>query len=410
MKEMYERFLRYVSVDTRSDDRSDSFPSTPGQKELLSMLFEELKEMGVDPDYDSENGYLYACLPPSEGCEKAPAIGFISHVDTSPDAPGKNVRPRLLEKYDGGDIQLCSEGRVFIRPSEFPEIMRFKGKSVIVTDGTTLLGADDKAGVTEIMEAVKKLSEDSSIAHGKVCIAFTPDEELGLGASRFDTERFGAVYAYTVDGSAFPEFEYENFNAAGARVYFKGRGIHPGSAKGIMKNALSMAIRLDSMLPEGERPECTEGREGFFHLESLEGDVSSALSEYIIRDGDADSFQERKKIFLNACEYINRLYGPGSCRVELKDTYYNMGPEILKERHLIDNAKRAFEMCSAEMKPVFIRGGTDGATLSYRGLPCPNLPTGGINYHSVYECACLDDMVKVRDLILNIISLYSREG
>lgn len=420
MKDMLDRFIRYAETDTGSSEDSETFPSTPGQMRLLSILADELREMGLSTDFDREKGYVYAFLPASPGYEEFPPLGFISHVDTSPDAPGKDVRPRLIEAYDGNDILLGSDAQgreIVLRVSEFPQIAEFKGKSIIVTDGSTLLGADDKAGVAEIMEAVSLLSGHGNadntcsgtdkIPHGKVCVAFTPDEELGLGASGFDLERFGAKYAYTVDGGAFPEFEYGNFNAAGIKVLFTGKNIHPGSAKGVMKNALSMAVALDNMLPDGERPEKSEGREGFFHLTDLHGDVSRAVSEYLIRDGDSERFQERKKLFLNACEYINRLYGPGSAHVEMKDTYYNMEPLILEHPHLIGYAKKAFEMTGSEMVSKFIRGGTDGATLSYMGLPCPNLPTGGINFHSVYECACLDDMVRVRDVIINLVKLYA---
>ena len=400
---LMERFLRYVTFDTRSDPSSMDCPSTPGQFIFLTPLAAELRTMGAADVYMDSNGYVTAAIPASEGCEESPVIGFLAHADTSPDMPGDGVKPRLTENYGGGDIPL-GEGYV-MRVADFPELARLKGQTLITTDGTTLLGADDKAGVAIVMTAAEHLLSHSQVRHGRIRIAFTPDEEIGRGADRFDVERFGADWAYTVDGGAEGELEYENFNAAEAKVFFRGDNIHPGYAKGKMVNALLAAADFVSMLPAAERPENTEDREGFFHLTRLDGDVSRAEAEIIIRDHSAGKFAARKALLKALTAEMDRRYGREVAQVVIRDQYLNMLPVIEQYPEVVDRALKAMKLVGVTpvVKPV--RGGTDGARLSHMGLPCPNLFTGGGNFHSRYEYCSVEAMLKAVNTVLNICYL-----
>ena len=382
--DLKERFLKYVSYDTQSSEESTTFPSTEKQKVLLAALRDEMEALGMTEVTMDQYGYVMGTVPASKGCENAPVIGFIAHVDTSPDMSGKDVKPRIVEEYDGGDLVL--NGHLTMRVADFPELAFFKGHTLIHTDGTTLLGADDKAGIAEIMELCEILLCDKSIEHGEIGVAFTPDEEIGHGAALLDIEGFGCKYAYTVDGGALGELEYENFNAAQAEIRIKGVSIHPGDAKGKMKNALLIANELVSKFPVEQTPAKTEGYEGFFHLTEMSGSVTEATLRYIIRDHDMEKFEEKKAVMTAAADFINRKYGAGTLELTLKDSYYNMKKCIEPCMYVVERAKKA--MAAAGMNPVEvpIRGGTDGARLSVRGLPCPNVFTGGMNFHGVYEC------------------------
>lgn len=405
---LLERFLRYVEIDTQSDPTSESYPSTAKQLILLNMLAEEMTAMGLSDVQIDDYGYVTATIPATSGMDDRPTIGFIAHVDTSPDMSGAGVNPQIVENYDGGDIILRGcEPPFVLSPREFPELADFKGHTIITTDGTTLLGADDKAGVAEIMTAAEYLLAHPEIPHGRLRIAFTPDEEIGCGVKFFDVRRFGAKFAYTIDGGALGELEYENFNAAEAKISIGGRNIHPGYAKGKMINALQVAHELDSMLPASERPENTEGYEGFFHLTSLCGTVDSAEIQYIIRDHSHEKFEQKKALIEAAICELNRKYGDGTLTTVLRDQYYNMREKIEPHPEVIEKARQA--MLEARVTPIVrpIRGGTDGAQLSYRGLPCPNIFTGGMNFHGRYEYCSLDTMQKAVETIVNLARIWA---
>ena len=403
MTEVLERFLKYVKIDTASsEDAVDVFPSTKKQFDLGRLLVEELKEIGIEAELDEKYGYVYASIP-SNADEELKSVGFIAHMDTSPAISGTDVKPRIIENYDGEDIVLNEVQGVVTAVKDFPELKTYIGKTLVVTDGTTLLGADDKAGVAEIMTMASFLMKHPEIQHGKVCIAFTPDEEVGRGMDFFDVERFGADYAYTVDGGVLGEISYENFNAAGATLTVHGRSVHPGSAKGIMKNAILLAQEFQSLLPENERPECTEKYEGFYHLNGMSGSVETAVCEYIIRDHDRELFEERKKVFKGVADKLNSKYGEKIFDVELKDSYYNMREIIEGHMDIVDRVFAA--MKSLDIKPEVdpIRGGTDGARLSFMGVPCPNLGTGGHNFHGKHEFVCVQSMEGAVRLLLEIV-------
>lgn len=403
-----ERFLKYVKMDTQSDEKGQDYPSTEKQKELLNLLYKELREMGVpDVRQDKEYACVYAVLPSNHPEKTIPSVGFIAHVDTADAMSGANVRPRVIEDYDGEDILLNEEENIVTRIADFPEMKVLKGKRLVVTDGTTLLGADDKAGVTEIMETVQYFMLHPEIAHGNICVAFTADEEIGRGVDHFNINAFGAHYAYTVDGGALGEISCENFNAADARVVFHGRSVHPGDAKDKMINALTLQQEFDRMLPAKERPEHTQGREGFYHLTSVHGTVERAEASYIIRDHDDKRFEERKKLFLDAAAKMNRKYSEGAVVVESEDVYYNMKGRVDAHPLIMETALSAMEMIGVTPRIEPIRGGTDGARLSFMGLPCPNLCTGGGNFHGKHEYLCVDDMEKIIELLVRIVVLYA---
>ena len=404
MEKVIELFLEYVQIDTESAEESTTMPSTMKQHDLAALLEKQLREMGAaEIVYDKEHCYVYASIPATVGCEDAPVIGFIAHMDTSPAVTGAGVKPRIIENYDGRDIVLSEEKQVVMRVADFPELASCQGKRLIVTDGTTLLGADDKAGVAEIMAMASYLLQHPEIAHGKVRIGFTPDEEVGAGADHFNVELFGADYAYTVDGGPLGEMEFENFNAAGAKVYVHGRSVHPGSAKDKMRNAILMAQEFQSMLPVVENPMYTCGYEGFYHLDTLHGNVEEAVAEYIIRDHDRVKFEKKKELFLRIAGYLNEKYGAGTFEIDMKDSYYNMREVIEKNMFIIEQAKEAMAQLDVEPSVSPIRGGTDGARLSFMGLPCPNLCTGGRNAHGKYEYACIDDMETIVKLLVKIV-------
>ena len=405
MEKILDRFLRYVSVDTQSDENSESQPSSAKQLDLLRMLRDELTAMGVEATLD-EYGYVMATLP-SNIDRKVPVVGFIAHVDTSPDASGANVRPQIIEKYDGGDIALKGVPGLFLKPSEFPELLAHKGETIITTDGTTLLGADDKAGVTEIMNAVQYMVEHPEFKHGEIKIGFTPDEEIGRGVVKFDVKKFGAEYAYTMDGGEVGELEFENFNAASAKIHIQGRNVHPGYAKGKMKNAILIGMELNSLLPVQQRPEFTEGYEGFFHIISFKGSVEEADFGYIIRDHDRAKFEEKKEVIGKCVAFINEKYGEGTASLEVKDQYYNMRQQVEPYYFIVEKAVKAMEMEGIEARIQPIRGGTDGANLSFKGLPCPNIFAGGLNFHGKMEFAPLESIEKASKVVLNIISLFA---
>ncbi len=404
MEKVIELFLEYVQIDTESAEESTTMPSTMKQHDLAALLEKQLQEMGAEEIvYDKEHCYVYASIPATAGCEDAPVIGFIAHMDTSPAVTGAGVKPRIIVNYDGRDIVLNEEKQVVMRVADFPDLASCQGKRLIVTDGTTLLGADDKAGVAEIMAMASWLLQHPEIAHGKVRIGFTPDEEVGAGADHFNVELFGADYAYTVDGGPLGEMEFENFNAAGAKVSVHGRSVHPGSAKDKMRNAILMAQEFQSMLPVAENPMYTCGYEGFYHLDTLHGNVEEAVAEYIIRDHDRVKFEKKKEHFLRIAGYLNEKYGAGTFEIDMKDSYYNMREVIEKNMFIIEQAKEA--MAQLDVEPIVspIRGGTDGARLSFMGLPCPNLCTGGRNAHGKYEYACIDDMETIVKLLVRIV-------
>ena len=403
MEKVTDRFLRYVQIDTQSDEEGTGTPTTEKQHELARLLVEELTKMGAEEiTYDKEHCYVYASIPATEGMEKKPVMGFISHMDTSPAVSGANVRPRIITAYDGEDIVLNSGLGIVMKTADFPELKEYQGKSLIVTDGTTLLGADDKAGVAEIMTMAGYLLSHRDVPHGKLRIGFTPDEEVGAGADHFDVELFSADCAYTVDGGKLGELEYENFNAAGARVTFHGRSVHPGDAKNKMKNALLTAMEFQGMLPVSENPMYTEKYEGFYHLDALNGDIERAVADYIIRDHSREKFEQKKALFEKAGAFLNEKYGEGTVEIELKDSYYNMKEIIEDHMELIDHAMEAMREAGVEPVVVPIRGGTDGARLSYMGLPCPNLCTGGHNFHGRFEYICIESMEAVVRILLNL--------
>ena len=388
--ELKDRFLKYVSFDTQSDENSETFPSTEKQLVLLNFLADEMRTLGMTEVTVDEHGYAMGTIPATPGLETAPVIGFISHVDTSPDMSGKDVHPHIIEDYDGGDIKL--NAALTMHVADFPELALFKGHTIIHTDGTTLLGADDKAGCAEIMTAAEYLMTHPEVRHGKIRIGFTPDEEVGRGVDYFDVKAFGADFAYTMDGGYEGELEYENFNAASAKVEVYGRNIHPGSAKNQMVNAQLIAMEFQSMLPVHERPECTAGYEGFALLTDMNGTVEHSQLRYIIRDHDMGKFNRRKALFGEIAAFLNQKYGEGTVELTVNDSYYNMKEKILPVMHVVDRAKAAMEAVGITPVTVPIRGGTDGARLSYVGLPCPNLCTGGENYHGRFEYIPVEDM------------------
>lgn len=406
MDKVVERFLRYVRLNTQSDPEGESCPSTKGQLELGKALVEELQEIGLADAAMDARGYVMASLPGNIDRE-VKTIGFIAHMDTSPDASGANVKPALVE-YKGGDILLNREKNIVLSPADFPELKDYEGQSLIVTDGTTLLGADDKAGIAEIITAVEYLCAHPEIPHGTIKIAFTPDEEIGRGADFFDVAKFNADFAYTVDGGPLGELEYENFNAASAKLTFQGRNVHPGTAKNTMINSMLIAMEYNSLLPVGERPEYTEGYEGFIHLTDIRGDVEQTKMQYIVRDHCQDLFTRKKDIMEQAADFINKKYGPGTVDLQLTDSYYNMKEKIEPVFDIVLLAKKAMEAVGVEPRITPVRGGTDGARLSYMGLPCPNIFTGGHNYHGRFEFIPIDSMNKAVAVILKIIELNSK--
>lgn len=421
MKTVLERFLNYVSYDTESDETSESCPSTAKQLVLAEQLRQELIEMGAADVRVNEFGYVFARIPSTMGTASAnagdgaqmadsadgaagrtPVLGFIAHMDTSPALSGADVKPRIVHDYDGEDIVLNEEKQIVMKVADFPFLTDLRGENLIVTDGTTLLGADDKAGIAEIMTMAEHFLTHPEIKHGDICIGFTPDEEIGRGADRFDVADFGADIAYTVDGGALGELEYENFNAASGKVTIHGVSIHPGSAKLKMKNALLIGMEFQSLLPAFENPMYTEGYEGFYHLDGMSGGVEEAKMEYIIRDHDRAKFEEKKRFFADAAAFLNRKYGEGTVVCEIQDSYYNMKEKIEPCMYLIDNAEEAMRACGVEPIVVPIRGGTDGARLSYMGLPCPNLCTGGYNYHGKYEFIPAGALEKTTEILVEI--------
>ena len=401
----YERFLKYVTIYTTSDEESTTHPSTARQFDLAHLLVAQLKELGVADAAVDNKCYVYGTLPATPGYEEKPALGFVSHMDTAPAAPGENVKPQVFENYDGGDVLFAGTGE-YMTVEKFPELANWKGQTLITADGTTLLGADDKAGIAEIMTAVERIQKEN-IPHGKICIGFTPDEEVGQGADFFDVDRFGAQFAYTVDGGDVGELEYQNFNAADAVVTVHGFSVHPGSAKGLMKNAQTIAMEFAAALPAEEVPEHTEGFEGFFHLYQMSGDVTTAKLHYIIRDHDGEKFAARKALMEKITARLNAEHGAGTVVLELKDSYYNMEEKVKPHFHLIENAEKAIRKAGLEAHIVPIRGGTDGARLSFMGLPCPNLGTGGFNFHGPCEYITAEKMDKSVEIILNIIAIYA---
>ncbi len=401
---LVERFLKYVSFDTQSDENSSVTPSTEGQMLFARYLAEELKNIGLEDVELDDNGYLFATLPANTD-EVVPVIGFIAHMDTSPDMSGNNVAPRIVEHYDGGDIVLCSEEGIVLSPARFPELLDHKGEDLIVTDGRTLLGADDKAGIAEIISAMVYLKQHPEIKHGKIRIGFNPDEEIGLGAHKFDVEKFGCEWAYTMDGGEVGELEFENFNAASAKLVFNGCNVHPGYAKNKMVNSIRVANRFMSLLPDSETPEHTEGYEGFYHLTSVNGSVEQTCVSYIVRDHDRARFEERKKELVRLAALINSEYGDGTVTLDLQDQYYNMREQIEPVMHVIDIAIEAMKSAGVAPHVKAIRGGTDGAQLSFKGLPCPNIFAGGLNFHGRYEFVPIQSMEKAVKVIVNIARL-----
>ncbi len=403
----YERLLQYAKVYTTSDPASGAHPSTARQFDLAHLLVEEMQALGIADAAVDEHCYVYGSLPAAPGCEGLPCLGLIAHMDTSPDASGENVRPVIHENYDGRDVQLPGSGAV-MKVSAFPFLASMKGETLITSDGTTLLGADDKAGIAEILTAVETVIRDG-LPHGRLAIAFTPDEEIGEGADLFDLERFGADFAYTVDGGDVGGIEYENFNAAAATVTIRGLSVHPGSAKDTMINASNLAMEYHLALPRMARPETTEGRQGFYHLCQMYGDVNEAKLGYILRDHDAACLEYKKEMLRQIAAWMNGRYGAGTVAVEIKDSYRNMIEKIRPHFHLVETARTAIRMAGLEPEELPVRGGTDGATLSWKGLPCPNLGTGGFNFHGVYECTTAERMDKAAEVVGNIIALYAKE-
>ena len=397
---VHERFLNYVKIDTQSVPDVEKIPSSEKQKDLGKLLVEEMISMGIQDAYMDPNGYVYGTVP---GNIEGPTIGFIAHMDTSPDMPGNNVNPKIIHNYDGSDIILNEEKQIVMKTEMFEHLLKYKGQDLIVTDGTTLLGADNKAGIAEILSMAEYFINYPEIKHGTIKIGFTPDEEVGNGANLFNVEEFAADYAYTVDGGEIGEIEYENFNAASAKVTIKGANIHPGTAKNKMKNSILIGMEFHQMLPIYETPENTEGYEGFSLLSDMSGNVEETLLQYIIRDHSIEKFTVKKERFEKIADYLNEKYGQGTVELELKDSYYNMKEKILPHMYIVENAKKAMENIGIEPNIVPIRGGTDGARLSYMGLPCPNLCTGGHNFHGRYEYIPIQSMEKVVDLLIDIV-------
>ena len=402
-----ERFLKYVTFDTQSDESTGVTPSTPKQMVFAQYLKTELEELGLKDISLDENGYLFATLP-SNVDHEVPVVGFIAHMDTSPDMSGENVKPRIVEKYDGKDIPLCAEENIILSPANFPELLDHVGEDLIVTDGHTLLGADDKAGIAEIVGAVAYLIAHPEIKHGDIRIGFNPDEEIGLGAHKFDVEKFGAKWAYTMDGGEVGELEFENFNAAAAKIRVKGRNVHPGYAKNKMINSLLVANEYASLLPANETPGTTEGYEGFYHLIGIEGEVENTVLSYIVRDHDREKFEARKQALLNYAAQLNEKYGEGTVTVELKDQYYNMRQQVEPLMHIIDIAFAAMQEAGVTPKVKAIRGGTDGAQLSFKGLPCPNIFAGGLNFHGRYEFVPVQSIEKAMNVVVKIAELTAK--
>ncbi|KGM99343.1 peptidase T [Clostridium botulinum] len=407
METVVEKFLKYIKFDTKSSEESSTTPSTKGQIKLAKELAKELKEMGLSEVSVDDKAYVMATLP-SNMDKKVPTIGFISHMDTSPEISGKDIKPKFVENYDGKDIVLNSEKNIVLKVKDFPEIKDYIGKTLITTDGTTLLGADDKAGVAEIITAIEYLIENPQIKHGTIKVAFTPDEEIGAGADYFDVKKFNADFAYTVDGGAIGELEYENFNAAGVKITINGRNVHPGSAKHKMINSMIIGSQLVSMLPKNEVPEYTDGYEGFYHLVALKGSVEETKIQYIIRDFNREKFEDRKTTMKNVVKKLNNKYGEDTVILEMNDQYYNMKEKIEPVKHIVDNAFNAMKEVGVVPKVVPIRGGTDGARLSFMGLPTPNLFTGGHNFHGRFEFIPVFAMNKAVEVILKIIDIYSK--
>lgn len=402
-----ERFLKYVTFDTQSDESTGVTPSTPKQMVFAQYLKTELEELGLKDISLDENGYLFATLPSNVNHE-VPVVGFIAHMDTSPDMSGENVKPRIVEKYDGKDIPLCAEENIILSPANFPELLEHVGEDLIVTDGHTLLGADDKAGIAEIVGAVAYLIAHPEIKHGDIRIGFNPDEEIGLGAHKFDVEKFGAKWAYTMDGGEVGELEFENFNAAAAKIRVKGRNVHPGYAKNKMINSLLVANEYASLLPADETPGTTEGYEGFYHLIGMEGEVENTVLSYIVRDHDREKFEARKQALLDYAAQLNEKYGEGTVTVELKDQYYNMRQQVEPLMHIIDIAFAAMQEAGVTPKVKAIRGGTDGAQLSFKGLPCPNIFAGGLNFHGRYEFVPVQSIEKAMNVVVKIVELTAK--
>jgi len=402
MDKLIERFVKYIKIDSKSDPESTTTPSTEKQWNIARVLVEDLKEIGMEDVTIDEHAYVYATLP-SNIDKDVPTIGFIAHFDTAPDYSGTNVNPQFIDSYDGKDIVLNKEKGLILSPSYFPELKNYVGQTLIHTDGNTLLGADDKAGVAEIMDAMEYLINHPEIKHGKIRVGFNPDEEIGMGADKFDVEKFGAEWAYTMDGSVVGELEYENFNAAGAKVKINGKSVHPGYAKNKMINAMLIAADFINQFPKNETPETTEGYEGFYHLHNMKGDVELTELNYIIRDHDRQKFEERKVFFQKVTDEMNKKYGEGTVELELKDQYYNMREKVEPVKHVVDIVEEA--MIEMGIKPLIkaIRGGTDGAQLSFKGLPCPNIFAGGLNFHGPYEFVPVPSMEKARDLIIKIV-------
>lgn len=405
---LVERFLKYVSFDTQSKEDAGVTPSTPGQMTFARYLKEELESLGLEDVSLDDNGYLFATLPANTDRE-VPTIGFIAHMDTSPDMSGRDVRPRIVQDYDGGDIVLCDGAeRIVLSPSRFPELLDHRGEDLIVTDGRTLLGADDKAGIAEIVSAIVWLQQHPEVKHGRVRIGFNPDEEIGLGAHKFDVERFGCRWAYTMDGGEVGELEFENFNAASARLTFKGRNVHPGYAKDKMLNSMLVAARFIGMLPAWETPEHTDGYEGFYHLIGMQGEVEQTTLSYIIRDHDRARFEARKQQMQRLADALNAEYGEGTVALELHDQYYNMRQQVEPVMHVVDIARRAMLEAGVEPRVKAIRGGTDGAQLSFKGLPCPNIFAGGLNFHGRYEFVPIPSMEKAMQVVVKIVELTAQ--
>ncbi|ATO27115.1 peptidase T [Bacillus atrophaeus] len=407
--EIIERFTTYVKVDTQSNENNDTCPSTPGQLTLANMLVEELKSIGMEEAAIDENGYVMATLP-SNTEKNVPTIGFLAHVDTATDFTGKHVNPQIVEDYDGKDIVLNEELQVILSPDQFPELPGYKGHTLITTDGTTLLGADNKAGIAEIMTAMDYLIKHPEIKHGTIRVAFTPDEEIGRGPHKFDVKRFNSSFAYTVDGGPLGELEYESFNAAAAKITVKGNNVHPGTAKGKMINSAKIAMELNRMLPEEEAPESTEGYEGFYHLLSIQGDVEETKLQYIIRDFDKEGFNNRKAEMERIVSDLRNQYGKDRIILDMNDQYYNMREKIEPVKEIVDTARQAMENLGIEPKISPIRGGTDGSQLSYMGLPTPNIFTGGENFHGKFEYISAENMVKAVNVIVEIVKLFEEQA
>lgn len=407
--ELIKRFTTYVKIDTQSNEDSQTCPSTPGQWDLLNLLVDELKEIGMEEVTIDENGYVFATLPANTN-KQVPTIGFLAHVDTATDFTGKNVKPQIVENYDGGDVILNKELGIVLSPEAFPYLKNYKGQTLITTDGTTLLGADDKAGVAEIMTAMNYLIQHPEIKHGKVRVAFTPDEEIGRGPHKFNVDRFGAKYAYTMDGGPLGELQYESFNAAAAKITIKGNNIHPGSAKGKMVNSIKIGMELNQQLPVREAPEYTEGYEGFYHLLSFHGDVEKTELYYIIRDHDRQKFEAKKENLVKIVDQLRQKYGEDTIGLKLEDQYYNMREKIEPVKEVFENAKEAMERL--DITPVIepIRGGTDGSQLSYMGLPTPNIFAGGENMHGKYEFVSVETMMKATEVIIEIAKIFEEKA